>query len=142
MAKPGPTVGVKYGGPDRKPKSVSPNKGRRHPASRSKRWPELTNAQERVLVAYGDLYRETGYPPTYRQVMARLFLASTGTLGAHVEVLLRLGYLHKPGDGKRIIPTQKAGWDELGLPELRAALAEANAEIERLRGQLADVANG
>jgi len=55
----------------------------------------LTQRQRHVLEEIHKVMRETGYPPTVREIMERLGLSSTCTVQRHLEALERKGFIRR-----------------------------------------------
>ncbi len=53
----------------------------------------LTPKQRSILQFYRDHYRETGIPPTVREVMAAMGFSSPNAVVCHVRPLVRRGFL-------------------------------------------------
>ncbi|HHY17261.1 MAG TPA: MarR family transcriptional regulator, partial [Firmicutes bacterium] len=61
----------------------------------------LTFQQARVLEAIRQYIRETGYPPSVRELGERLGLKSTATVHSHLRTLERKGYLRRTAQKSR-----------------------------------------
>jgi len=55
----------------------------------------LTNRQKHVLEQISRIIRETGHPPTVREIMDKLGLSSTCTVQRHLEALERKGFIKR-----------------------------------------------
>jgi repressor LexA len=55
----------------------------------------LTGRQQQVLEGIHEILREKGYPPTVREIGARLGLRSSCTVQRHLEALERKGYIKR-----------------------------------------------
>lgn len=103
--------------------------------------PILTARQRETLEYIRECFRETGMPPTVRQIAGEFGLASPSTVHAHLQNLVRLGKLYTR-DVKgyaTYFPTveipsgQSALYGAIGLLRAGAELEpEAIDEIERL----------
>ncbi|HHY12651.1 MAG TPA: transcriptional repressor LexA [Firmicutes bacterium] len=62
---------------------------------------KLTFQQARVLKAIRQYIRETGYPPSVRELGKRLGLKSTATVHSHLRTLERKGYLMRTAQKSR-----------------------------------------
>lgn len=63
----------------------------------------MTPQQRRVLVAIMNLIAEKGYSPTIREIGEEVGLSSSSSVHAHVETLIRLGYLTGKPTGPRTL---------------------------------------
>jgi len=62
---------------------------------------KLTPQQTRVLEVIRQSIRETGYPPSVRELGQRLGLKSTATVHSHLRTLERKGYLRRAAQKSR-----------------------------------------
>ncbi len=68
----------------------------------------LTQRQRHVLEQIHKVMRETGYPPTVREIMERLGLSSTCTVQRHLEALERKGFIRRSRLKARTVEIIKA----------------------------------
>ncbi|NIM04444.1 MAG: transcriptional repressor LexA [Armatimonadetes bacterium] len=68
----------------------------------------LTQRQRHVLEQIHHVIRETGHPPTVREIMERLGLSSTCTVQRHLEALERKGFIRRSRLKARTVEIIKA----------------------------------
>jgi repressor LexA len=56
---------------------------------------QLTERQKSILRGIHEIYRETGAPPTVRELGRRVGLSSSCTVQRHLDALERKGYVHR-----------------------------------------------
>lgn len=61
----------------------------------------LTDKQETIYEYFIDYAEEHGDMPTFREIMEHLGFKSTSSVHAHVQALVKKGYLEKAGDTYR-----------------------------------------
>ena len=95
---------------------------------------ELTGRQKQILEFIRESVRQTGYPPTVREICRQLHLSAPSTVHAHLANLERLGYLRRDPSKPRALelvgerrlprPLPLVGQVAAGVP----ILAEQNVE--------------
>jgi len=65
--------------------------------------PRMTPRQQQVLATIHDIMRETGLPPTVREIGQRVGLRSSCTVQRHLEALERKGYIRRSPTKARTI---------------------------------------
>jgi repressor LexA len=68
----------------------------------------LTQRQRQVLEQIHQVMRESGHPPTVREIMERLGLSSTCTVQRHLEALERKGFIRRSRLKARTVEIIKA----------------------------------
>src|SRR5262245_21940265 len=70
----------------------------------------LTDRQEMILQFIRDSIRERGYPPTLREIGAKMGIRSTNGVSDHLRALERKGYLRREDMKSRALrPVDHAG---------------------------------
>lgn len=69
----------------------------------------MTRRQGEVLEAVKQHLRETGVPPTVRELMARLKIDSSSTVQGHLDNLVAAGELHRDANRARTLRLPDAG---------------------------------
>ncbi|MBI2934922.1 MAG: repressor LexA [Chloroflexi bacterium] len=73
----------------------------------------LTERQKKVLAYLRTFYRERGYPPTIRDIGSACGISSTSVVNYNLNVLERLGYIHRHHEVSRGIELLgRARYDE------------------------------
>lgn len=62
--------------------------------------PKITKKQKELLDYIRNFIDETGYSPTYREIMAGLGYRSVATVSKHIDNLVALGVLEKSDSGE------------------------------------------
>lgn len=75
---------------------------------------QLTDRQEKILSFIQQFQRESGYPPTLREIGKHFGISSTFGVKRHLDALVKKGYLNILGNASRGISINK---DELFNPE-------------------------
>jgi len=82
----------------------------------------LTHRQQMVLDFIRESIADRGYPPTLREIGARMGIRSTNGVNDHLRALERKGYLKREDMKSRALrPTHAAGGVQLPLPTGEAA---------------------
>ncbi len=76
---------------------------------------ELTERQMQVLGYIARSLRETGYPPTIREIGTALSIRSTNGVNDHLKALERKGYISRDDAKSRAVSLTMVGRDSLGL---------------------------
>src|SRR4029078_11922494 len=103
----------------------------------------LTQRQQMVLDFIRQSISDRGYPPTLREIGARMGIRSTNGVNDHLRALERKGYLKREGMGARALrPTHAAGGVQLPLPngaevannvhQIRAVKTDGDGELSAL----------
>ncbi|WP_305784326.1 transcriptional repressor LexA [Symbioplanes lichenis] len=70
--------------------------------------PDLTPQQQRILAVVAASIRERGYPPTMREIAARVGLRSPSTVAHHLQVLEQHGLLRRAAGSPRAVELRDA----------------------------------
>ena len=90
----------------------------------------LTHRQQMVLDFIRESIADRGYPPTLREIGARMGIRSTNGVNDHLRALERKGYLKREDMKSRALrPTHIAGGVQLPLPT-----GEAANNVHHIRG--------
>ncbi len=73
---------------------------------------KLTDRQEEILNFIQQFTRETGYPPTLREIGKHFQIASTFGVKRHLEALVHKGYINTERNASRGISVNKKNSDE------------------------------
>lgn len=76
---------------------------------------EMTERQLQVLGCIARSIRETGYPPTIREIGTALDIKSTNGVNDHLKALERKGYISRDDAKSRAVSLTMTGWEALGL---------------------------
>ncbi len=82
----------------------------------------LTRRQAEVLRLIAESIRRSGYPPTVRELCARLGIASPNAVSCHLRALERKGHIRRSPQSPRAIEVMKGA---LGIPVLGRIAAGA-----------------
>jgi repressor LexA len=81
----------------------------------SKQMKEMTERQLQVLGSIASSIRETGYPPTIREIGTALNIKSTNGVNDHLKALERKGYIARDDAKSRAVSLTATGWSALDL---------------------------
>ena len=98
---------------------------------------QLTPRQEQILAVVEESIKETGYPPSVREIGARVGLASPSTVKYHLDSLEKMGALAREAGRPRALRTQGRPEDARHAVEVPVSLAEGEAVSIPLVGQIA-----
>lgn len=90
-----------------------------------------TKKQRELLTYIETFIKETGYGPSYREVMRALDYKSVSTVATHVDGLITRGFLRKRDHSARSLEVVSGG--DLAAPEENPHLAWLRREITRRR---------
>lgn len=89
----------------------------------------LTDRQRQVLHFIVDCMKESGYPPTIREIGAGLRIKSTNGVNDHLKALERKGYIERDTSKSRAIQLTHYAEEELGLGSDAAVAAGVSVPL-------------
>ena len=89
----------------------------------------LTARQREVLVFIAACIRDSGYPPTIREIGAGLRIKSTNGVNDHLKALDRKGYIERDTSKSRAIQLTSFAEEELGLVSEEATASGVSVPV-------------
>lgn len=96
---------------------------------------ELSDQQRKVLAVIVEWTREHGYPPTFREIGARMRIKSANGVRDHLDALERKGWIKRtPAEARSIVVLA-------GATELERRRHQLRAELAIIEGRLKESSN-